>query len=294
MSIEDDLKTIPHPSFGIARLSRASGGARLVGSAVRHQTYISLSIHAAEMWEREADQGHKMFPREQIVEVHMTEAQFAEFITKWNYSEGTPCTLSRRPDPDAKLISVEEPPSARSMRENLEALVDKQATALGSEMEETAKAIEELVAPRLTKKGKEELRGLLSKLYNAEPNYRYATDQMEEVVEKATARAKVEMEASARTLLERMGLGAMADEAKKLLPAFEPGEKPKKRTWRDVEFTEDDEEAVENEVERRVAADLAEIGEESWSNSDRAMYLRQDHRVQVAEEFARKKFEEEG
>lgn len=295
MSLKDDLKTIPHPSFGVVRLSRASGGARLVGSAVRHQTYISLSVHAAEMWESEADQGSKMFPREQLVEVHMTEAQFAEFITKWNYSEGTPCTLSRRPEPGAKLVSVEEPPVARSMRENLEALAEEAASRIGSEMQETAQAIEELVSDRLTKKGKDELRRLLSRLYNAEPNYRFAAQQMEEVVEKATARAKVEMEASARRVIESMGLGAVAEQVKAMLPQFEPEPKPARpRTWRDVEFTEAEEEDIYEEVERQVAATLKEEGEDPFSDSDHAMYLRQDIRVQVIEEFAKKKFEKEG
>jgi hypothetical protein len=49
---------------------------------------------------------------------------------------------------------------------------------------------------------------------------------------------------------------------------------------------EDEDEEILEEIERRLSAELKELGEEPWSDSDRAMYLRQDISVQVSQEFA--------
>ena len=42
------------------------------------------------------------------------------------------------------------------------------------------------------------------------------------------------------------------------------------------------------EVERRLAAQLKEEGEDEFSDSDHAMFLRQDLRLEVEQEFAKK------
>lgn len=48
----------------------------------------------------------------------------------------------------------------------------------------------------------------------------------------------------------------------------------------------DEDEEILEEIERRVAATLEEEGEDPFSDSDHAMYLRQDISVIVRQEFA--------
>lgn len=62
-------------------------------------------------------------------------------------------------------------------------------------------------------------------------------------------------------------------------------EKPKKPE----PFTEEELEEISEEVDRLVGLYLAEEGLEPWDDSDHAMFLRQDYRVQVEQEFREKK-----
>lgn len=47
-------------------------------------------------------------------------------------------------------------------------------------------------------------------------------------------------------------------------------------------------EEFENELERRLSAQLKEEGEDEYSDSDHAMYLRQDLATEIRDEEARK------
>ena len=85
-------KETKHPAFGVIGVGRVSGHTRLFGSDFTHHNYISLRISTAKTIE---SYGVKtsVHSDEQIVEVCLSEVQFARMITSLNMGEGTPCTL---------------------------------------------------------------------------------------------------------------------------------------------------------------------------------------------------------
>lgn len=82
-----------HPSFGLVGLFKTCGSQPLFGSPLEvNNGYVSLKISRGE----KIHSGHgydRYFPRTTVVEVMISEAQFAQLITSWNSGEGVPCTL---------------------------------------------------------------------------------------------------------------------------------------------------------------------------------------------------------
>src|SRR5690606_19504838 len=81
-----------HPSYGSIHLGRVSGSAKLFMSPFRHNGFISISISRAKRVRNLAnDRLHGELRK--LVEVLMSEAQFAHFITSMFDGSGTPCTI---------------------------------------------------------------------------------------------------------------------------------------------------------------------------------------------------------
>ncbi len=84
---------LSHPAFAQISVSRVSGHAVLYGSDFTHQHYIRLAIGGSKISRNSAEDRH--FAGKELVEVYMTEAQFAQMITSMNLGGGAPCTLNR-------------------------------------------------------------------------------------------------------------------------------------------------------------------------------------------------------
>jgi hypothetical protein len=71
--------TVTHPAFGNIQINRVQGHAALYDSPLRHQNFISIRIQTAESQRSRACSWH--LPRKEIVEVLLSETQFAQAIT---------------------------------------------------------------------------------------------------------------------------------------------------------------------------------------------------------------------
>lgn len=85
--------TETHPSFACLRLGRSSGQFVLFDSPVRHGSAITLSIHRVERIRHLHET--RIYPREELIEITMSEQQFAQAITSGGMHSGMPCTLTR-------------------------------------------------------------------------------------------------------------------------------------------------------------------------------------------------------
>lgn len=103
--ITENGLTIPkHPSYGIARFSRVnhSGRVPLFGSSIQHGNTITLTISKAS---HERDLSHDWYhTRDEMIEIEMSNNQFGELISSFNYGSGVPVTIKRlnherMPDP---------------------------------------------------------------------------------------------------------------------------------------------------------------------------------------------------
>lgn len=192
---------VKHESFGFIRASRVQGHAALFDSAVRHQHYITIEIGEAEMVRRFSD-SHTYSSLRGFINVAMSEAQFAQFITSMNVGSGAPCTLQyvmgkRR----------EEPPPDINTRETFEGEVRQQAESVATALREGIAAVSAL-ATQGRPPNKAEIKAALAKLETAQremvANMPFLMKQFAEGIEKLTERAKTDLNAHAVMLGQRL------------------------------------------------------------------------------------------
>jgi hypothetical protein len=82
-----------HPAYGMIGASRVSGGAYLYGSDFRHQHWMTIRIHHGRLLRSDLSYDHYM-AEGQIIEVELSEAQWATFVSAANVGDGVPCTIN--------------------------------------------------------------------------------------------------------------------------------------------------------------------------------------------------------
>src|SRR5687767_12050919 len=83
--------TESHPAYGQISASRVSGSINLYGSDFRHNHYVIVSIHRSVL---DRDLSHDWpFPRQEIIEVALSESQWAHFVSSLNAGSGAQCTI---------------------------------------------------------------------------------------------------------------------------------------------------------------------------------------------------------
>lgn len=213
-----------HPSYGMVGISRVSiGGSakmRLFGSSLdRHYSTIRLRIHEAE---RIHSLGQDRFhARRCVVEIEMSAAQFAEFVTTPNVGDGVPCTIryvnnERIADPpDGPRVEAE------MVREGFDENVRKVAARLDALMKMAAKL--EKVAPSAADR-KEIAHEIRMARQEIASNLPFMLNQFEEATTRITTAAKAEVEAFVTHAVLSTGLDTLkklrapidADEPKQL------------------------------------------------------------------------------
>lgn len=90
--MEFDKET--HESYGMMGFYRSSGGhTNLFGSSIKHQHTIRLRLKTVYKHRRLNET--RYFGEREIVEVEMSQNQFAELITSMNMGDGIPVTIRR-------------------------------------------------------------------------------------------------------------------------------------------------------------------------------------------------------
>lgn len=198
-----------HPAFGMIRLSRVDGDVVLFGSSVVHHGFIALEIHRCERHSNYS-RDH-LFEKDTIAEVYMTESQFAQLITTWNQGQGAPCTLNYVRD--GKLEMVPGIPRDQEGSDAQRAKDDFKLTAgeYLSEFKKLKKKVSEILEKKsLSKEDKKEIVWAIDMaerlLSSAAP---FAVEQFIGLAERATAKAKTEIDAFVGNLIARTGLDAI-------------------------------------------------------------------------------------
>lgn len=198
----DGSKRINHPAFGIISAARVSGGhSALFDSDFTHQHYMTLTIKTASV--RRDLSNNWNFGGEELIEIAMSESQWATFVSSLNVGSGTPCTLRhvcgeyrpQLPNPDApsKQFKEELCKSMSAMQDELKSL----AASLKSE-------------GAIGKKRANELSENLSRLAERfSSNVTFVANQFDEHVERTIENAKIEVNAYANNLVTKTGIDAL-------------------------------------------------------------------------------------
>ncbi len=210
-----------HPAFAQIQANRVSGGAYLYGSDFHHQNYISITLRRSEL--------HRDLYRdlsrdwhsagEEMVEVALSEAQWATFISTLNNGSGIPCTLQhidRTWVPSIEMTADRKPQFAGEHSKRL----DRAMAAL-----ETLNA--QIDAVGLSGKKRDELKGTLeAAVRDLGGNLDFVRKQFGEHIEKVTEHAKIEVEAYAQATIQRAGLAAIASGSPIQLDPPTPANRP--------------------------------------------------------------------
>ena len=195
-----------HPSYGMLGFSRRQGSkTNLFGSSIQHQNTISMTLRKGEM--HRGLNADWFFGGDVIVEVEMSQAQFAEAITSMNMGSGVPVTIRyqenkgyiERPDFKGKkdMFNDELKEQLANANANTKSLIEEIR-----EMFDTKKSI--------GKGDREEIIKRLDKIYaDINQNVTFIHKQFNEQVDKTITEAKGEIEAFCENKLHSIAYAAL-------------------------------------------------------------------------------------
>jgi hypothetical protein len=190
-----------HPAYGQIGASRVHGQTYLYGSDFQHRDYVVIRIHTSEL---HRGLSHDWpYAKDQLIEVALSEAQWATFVSTLNMGMGTQCTIQHRqgqplvPEiagaPDRKAQITEE--MRKAAQKGLEALLTLR---------------EEVDALKVSAKARE---ALMAKVETVErelaSNIPYIAQTFGEQVEASTEQAKIEIHAYVQNVVQRAGVAAL-------------------------------------------------------------------------------------
>lgn len=186
MTTEDQIHQ--HPAYGFIKLSRTQGGNGLLFmSPLRHDHRITIVIGEAE--QIRSYNYDTYYPRRHLVEVDMSEGQFAQFICNAYSSSGAPCTIRRSESGPRQPIEV---PQLRSERYRDEAKATAQAAI--DELRQL-KAKLHVLAAKLPQKSRDEIdRAVDSTTMKLSDRLPWIVQMIHEHMDKVVDAAKVEIE----------------------------------------------------------------------------------------------------
>lgn len=206
----DSVET--HPSYGVIGITRWQGsGTRLFGSDFIHRVGLTLTIKTAERHRSLSNDWYH--GRKEIIQISLSEAQWATLVSSVGQGEGVPCTLEYV---QGKRLSIIPAPK------------DSRVKQFGDEMRrrfdgirETVKALRQRITEGKT--GKETLRMIDSIEQATVNNTEFGTEQFDRHMEKTIERAKSEIAGHALRLGLAEGKGPLQFEPKRddrpMLPA---------------------------------------------------------------------------
>lgn len=184
-----------HPSWGMIGASRVSHGGRgssLFDSDIRHQHTVTVRVSTAS---RRRDLNRDWLQdRQKFVEVEMSEAQWASFVSSMNAGSGVPCTIRRREDDYLVPQAPYEPRLQHSM--------DEVRNAANKAAEHVREAFETYTE----KKTAANLRTLQYAIENMPANIAFAAESLSEHTENVVQRARADIEAMIVSKAQQIGL----------------------------------------------------------------------------------------
>lgn len=183
-----------HPAWGLVGASRVQSsppGASLFDSEIRHQHYVIVRLSTAS---RRRDLNRDWTHAEkQIVEIAMSEAQWASFVSSMNTGDGVPCTITRR-----ELEAVPGVPDESRLAESMSEVRDAGEQAVAK--------VREAFATYEEKHTKGNLRSLGFAIDNMPANMEFAAKSLTEHAENIVQKARADIEAMVLAKVEQIRL----------------------------------------------------------------------------------------
>lgn len=195
-----------HPAFAAVAIFRRSGHSVLYGSDVMHQHSMTLRISRSEMHRSHCHDSH--MARDELIEVSMTEAQWATLVSSVGQSEGVPCTL--------QSLGGEPVPQIREIRDVSEVFKTELGKMLRDVTDRLVSLADGIPDASLSKGKATALRAQLASIASClHSNMGFVADSFVEHMEDVVESAKAEVNAYATTALA--GVANVSDQPVRLL-----------------------------------------------------------------------------
>lgn len=205
MSLQDNKET--HESYGVMNINRCSSakGQNLFGSSIKHNEIITLSISHAE--KHRSHGKDYAFGRKTIVEVTMSQVQFAEAMTNFNMGSGTPVTISWLGGDTVKPCPEE------NVRQKIRSEFGKHVRGYVEQFKTGVERTQEIFQKRSIGKGdREEILGILRMmLMQISSNTPFVLKTFDEATEKMVKEAKSEIDAKIDRVIRNLGIEAIRE-----------------------------------------------------------------------------------
>ena len=202
-----DGDTTYHPSQGLIRFGRITGGADLFDSRINHQHYVSLTISTARV--KKGRSGRIIMAEDRLIEVNMSEVQFSRAITNMTSASGVPVTLHR-----IDGVRVPGPLKRETLPEKQRERMDEAKRDIRDMVKEPLKVLRELreEKKRPTLKQVDTLiADLETTASNVGANAEFVHTLLEENMETLVAECKTEVDGYVHTALLVAGIESVGD-----------------------------------------------------------------------------------
>lgn len=199
-----------HPSYALIGASRVQGGVYLNGSDFRHHNFITITIKTAE---RHRCLGRDWsFGEKEVIQVALSEAQWATFVSTMNVGDGVDCTIQRKSGSVVPQLPKPDSPKNKAHED-----IGNTLAELQTRLRELAN---ELGDGAVSKTKAADIRRQMGWLADAlTSNVEYTAKTFGEYVETTIEKAKIEVNAYATNIIHRTGIAALTDSA--VVPVIE-------------------------------------------------------------------------
>lgn len=191
-----------HPAFGQIRASRVSGDTTLYGSDFVHHNFVSISISRSNLERRLSHDWH--FAKNEMIEVNLSEAQWATFVSSMNVGSGVPCTINHLDGKGVPGISLPPRPTTQ--------FKDEIHEAVSRGLREIDSVIAEIGGITMPKGRRD---GIVNKLRMAAQHLRsnlpFVAKSFDEHMERIVEKAKIEVNAYLTHAVHDAGLTALSN-----------------------------------------------------------------------------------
>lgn len=192
-----------HPAFGQIVVHRVQGATNLYGSDFTHHGFVTVEIFGSEMHRDLSRDWY--FARECKIEVAMSEAQWATFVSSFNIGSGVPCTILHE-----NGVTTPGLPERSTFRMYSEEAQKQLAAALDSLRACEAEVM--AATSKLTKKAQSEVQGPIRRaIQTITSSLPFVKKQFDEHIEESVERAKVEANAYLMNAVRASGLKALSN-----------------------------------------------------------------------------------
>lgn len=208
-----------HPSYGILQISRATSSkpVNVFGSSIKHTNTIRMQLSKAYV-QRDLSNDFYMTD-DHLVEIEMSESQFAEMICSMNMGSGTPVTIKWLRG-EGMIEDCPYSDKRKLFESEFEDSIKKQNELVNQLMLQ----IEELLKkPKVGKNDLKEAMSLLQRLYGCmNEGKSFIYKQFNEQMDKTTLEAKGEVEAFIQNKMNQLTAIAVANNYKEFTDSKAP------------------------------------------------------------------------